>query len=319
MDIVLNRRAGVSVRDQLVAHLEMQILSGALTAGKRLPSVRALARRLKVHPNTISAAYQELQTAGHVERRQGSGIFVCTHAPRSLDEARGLDEMIRMALQAAFRRGFTAAEVRGAVARWLAASPIDRVLVVDAERELAELLMAELARDLELPVRPMTIDELSQAPEQAAGALIVAHRYHAGRIGRLLPGAPIEPLNIQMPEEVRKGTARLPAGSMILMVSHSPALLPIGFALLQSMRGDELVVEARLRSAAKEWKPLLRSADLVVADVVSYPSVKEQTSRRVHEVRVVAAESIARVLGNLGTVSPGFEAADDARRAPRRR
>src|SRR3954471_21578150 len=77
MDIVLNRRAGVSVRDQLVAQIEMNILGGALGPGQRMPSVRALARRLSVHPNTVSAAYQELQDAGYVERRQGSGVFLC--------------------------------------------------------------------------------------------------------------------------------------------------------------------------------------------------------------------------------------------------
>ena len=88
MELALNRRAGVPVRDQLVAHLEMQILSGHLLAGKRLPSVRALALRLKVHPNTVSAAYRTLQNVGLVERRQGSGFYVRSHAPRVLDDAR---------------------------------------------------------------------------------------------------------------------------------------------------------------------------------------------------------------------------------------
>src|SRR5687767_12019448 len=160
MEVALNRRAGVPVREQLVAHLEMKILSGDLVAGKRLPSVRALARRLKVHPNTISAAYRALQNLGLVERRQGSGVYVRTHAPHAIDDARGLDEMIRMALQTAFRRGFTGAEVRAAVTRWLAAAPAERVLVVDAEREMAELLVHELQPELKVPVEGMTFEEL---------------------------------------------------------------------------------------------------------------------------------------------------------------
>ena len=98
MDIVLNRRGGVPVRDQLVTQLELKILGGELAQGQRLPSVRALARRLKVHHNTVSAAYQDLEAAGHVELQRGSGVFVRGGGPRILTEARGLDEMIRLAL-----------------------------------------------------------------------------------------------------------------------------------------------------------------------------------------------------------------------------
>ena len=87
MDIFINRRGGVPVRDQLVTQLELKILGGELTQGQRLPSVRALARRLKVHHNTVSAAYQDLQVAGHVDLRRGSGVFVRTGGPRALAEA----------------------------------------------------------------------------------------------------------------------------------------------------------------------------------------------------------------------------------------
>ena len=45
MDIFVNRRGGVPVRDQLVTQLELKILGGELAQGQRLPSVRALARR----------------------------------------------------------------------------------------------------------------------------------------------------------------------------------------------------------------------------------------------------------------------------------
>ena len=106
MDLVLNRRGGVPVRDQLVAQLELKILSGDLAPGQKLPSVRALARRLKVHPNTVSAAYQDLKTGGQVELRRGSCVFVRRGGPTALQDARGLDEMIRLALNTAFRKGF---------------------------------------------------------------------------------------------------------------------------------------------------------------------------------------------------------------------
>src|SRR5574341_1776456 len=98
MDIVLNRRGGVPVREQIATQLELKILVGELAHGQRLPSVRSLARRLKVHHNTVSAAYRELQEAGHVNLRRGSGVFVRRAGPTELPEARDLDEMIRLFL-----------------------------------------------------------------------------------------------------------------------------------------------------------------------------------------------------------------------------
>jgi DNA-binding transcriptional regulator YhcF (GntR family) len=320
--ISLNKHAGVSVRDQLVAQLEMQILSGAVTAGTRLPSVRALARRLAVHANTVSAAYRELQKVGHVERRQGSGVYVRSHGPRTLEDATGLDEMIRMALQAAFRRGFQAEEIRSAVARWLSASSVDRVLVVDVEREMADLLVHELASVIETPVQGITIDELTADPQRAAGAVLAAHRYHVGRIARRLAGVPIVALNIQA-LDVRDAVRKLPAGSLIVVVSHSAALLPIATVLLHTMRDGDITVEGRVRTDTRDWRPLVRGSEFVLADMLSFPAVRTFSPRRVTEFRIIAPESIERLrtalaLGHGAMPSPVGAAPTEGRTKPKR-
>src|SRR5438874_3435518 len=157
LDIVLNRRGGVPIRDQLVTQLELKILDGTLAHGQKLPSVRALARRLKVHHNTVSAAYQDLEQAGHVDLRRGSGVFVRHAGATALPEAAGLDEMIRLALHAAFRKGFSGAEIRAAVERWLAAAPPDRVVVVDPSPQMGELLVHELREVLGIPASSCTL------------------------------------------------------------------------------------------------------------------------------------------------------------------
>src|SRR5512139_2510253 len=109
----------------------MKLLGGEIAPGQRLPSVRVLARRLGLHANTVSGAYRELEKAGHVELRRGAGVFVKPPAAARLEEARGLDEMLRLALNVAFKKGFSGAEIRTAVERWLSAAPPDRVVVVD--------------------------------------------------------------------------------------------------------------------------------------------------------------------------------------------
>jgi DNA-binding transcriptional regulator YhcF (GntR family) len=315
MDLILNRRAGISVRDQLVAQLEMKILGGVLAPGQRMPSVRALARRLAVHPNTVSAAYQALQESGYLERRQGSGVFLSSEAPKGLEDARGLDEMIRMALQAAFSRGFSGADIRVAVERWLAAAPPDRVLVADLEIELAELIAAELKDLVSTPVGIDTIDALRAAPERASGAMVVASRHHIGTLKRLLPGVPVEPVPLVVSKVVTQGLQRLPEGALFLAVSHSPVLLEMAAVLANTQRGDEIIVETRPLNKAREWRALARGADLIFADVLSYPVVHPVRPERVREFRVIDEGHLERLRDNLQVVLPRHPIALEMRAA----
>jgi DNA-binding transcriptional regulator YhcF (GntR family) len=304
MDFVLNRRGGVSIRDQLVAQLELKILCGDLAPGRRLPSVRALARRLKVHANTVSAAYQDLEAAGQVKLRRGSGVFVRDGAPATLEQARGLDEMIRMALHAAFRKGFSGPAIRSAVERWLAASPPDRVVVVDSVRETAELIVHEISSALRVQASTCTLAELERDTAALSGALAVVTPYHQETLGRLVPEAALEVVNLELTDEDRKAILRLPQGAIVLLVSHSPAVLSFGSVLFRSLRGDELLVETRLLSAAREWKRLLPAADLVAADALAAESVRRSGARKLREVRIVSAGALARLRETLDVVVP---------------
>jgi len=58
------------------------VAMGALRAGGPVPSVRELARDLRVNPMTVSKAYQRLSEAGLLEVRRGEGTFVSPGAPR---------------------------------------------------------------------------------------------------------------------------------------------------------------------------------------------------------------------------------------------
>ena len=61
---------------QLMEQVQYYVASGAVQAGQKLPSIRELARYLGVNPSTVVKSYGELEHAGVIERRQGSGVFV---------------------------------------------------------------------------------------------------------------------------------------------------------------------------------------------------------------------------------------------------
>jgi GntR family transcriptional regulator len=313
VDFVLNRKGGVPLHDQLLAQLEMKILAGAIAPGERLPSVRVLARRLGLHANTVSGAYRQLQQAGHVELRRGAGVFVRAGAPASLEEARGLDEMIRLAVNAALRKGHSGPEIRCAVERWLRAAPAERVLVADPQRETVELVAHEIRSALGVPVSGCTLDELERQPDLVSGALVLAVPYHAARVARLAPGATLQELHVGAPAADRQAVLSLPAGAMALVVSRSSNLLQFADAFLGSLRGDELLVQTRLAGSRAEWRRLVPVADVVFADLLAAAEVRAASPRRLRELRLVAEEDLARVRHALGLAPAAAGAGGDGR------
>ena len=61
---------------QIAARVRVAIAAGELQPGEALPSVRELARRLRMNPATVAQAYKELAREGFVETRHGAGTFI---------------------------------------------------------------------------------------------------------------------------------------------------------------------------------------------------------------------------------------------------
>jgi GntR family transcriptional regulator len=67
---------GVPIYLQIVNQVKYLVASGGLAPGEELPSIRALAERLLINPNTVARAYRELELAGVVSTRRASGTYV---------------------------------------------------------------------------------------------------------------------------------------------------------------------------------------------------------------------------------------------------
>lgn len=73
--IQLNYRESKPIYEQIKDGFRKLILSEALGANEKLPSVRELASSLTINPNTISRAYRELENEGYVYSIAGKGTF----------------------------------------------------------------------------------------------------------------------------------------------------------------------------------------------------------------------------------------------------
>jgi len=319
MDIVLNRKGGIPVRDQLVAQIEMRILGGDLPAGERLPSVRALARKLRVHANTISAAYQLLEAKGHVQMRKGAGVYVRTVGAASLAAARDLDEMIALAVEEAARKGFKVAAIRAAVLRWLDSGPPSRLVTVDPSPSMAELLRAEVAPAVSLPVEARALTAIEQAPELLEGALAVSLPYHMAALRRLAPRATVLEVNLEVTAAVPQALKGLSTGAIVLVVSHADTVLPYSRTLLKSLRDDDLLVETRLLSDVRGWRRLLPAVDAVFADSLSAETVGKVRSRGLVPFRLLSDAALVRIAAAARAAPEGEARASAAQRSRKRR
>ena len=94
MDIILSNSSGKPIYEQIADQVREQILSGALSAGDALPSMRVLAKELRISVITTKRAYEELERDGFLDNVPGKGCFV---APQNRELGRKV--MIRRVLQ----------------------------------------------------------------------------------------------------------------------------------------------------------------------------------------------------------------------------
>jgi GntR family transcriptional regulator len=76
LQIHINSHDGVPIYLQIVNQVKHLAAAGRLAAGEEIPPIRVLAEQLVVNPNTVARAYLELERAGLVTKRHGSGTYV---------------------------------------------------------------------------------------------------------------------------------------------------------------------------------------------------------------------------------------------------
>ena len=81
MDIILSNSSGKPIYEQIADQVREQILSGALSAGDALPSMRVLAKELRISVITTKRAYEDLEQAGFINTVPGKGCFVAPQNP----------------------------------------------------------------------------------------------------------------------------------------------------------------------------------------------------------------------------------------------
>ena len=105
--VVLDHRDARPLYLQVKDSLRRMMLTGLLTPGEKLPSVRALATQLAINPNTIQRAYGELEAEGYVYSVRGRGSFVAETDSGQAQRIRELTEKLKPLLEELKALGYT--------------------------------------------------------------------------------------------------------------------------------------------------------------------------------------------------------------------
>ena len=86
MDIIISNTSGVPIYEQIEEQIKSLIMTGELAAGDALPSMRILAKDLKISVITTKRAFEDLERDGYIESVVGKGSFVKGINPELMKE-----------------------------------------------------------------------------------------------------------------------------------------------------------------------------------------------------------------------------------------
>lgn len=272
MQISLSRDSDVPLWQQLAEQVVFLITTGELRAGQHLPSVRALARRARVHHNTVSEAYQDLVRRKWLTRRRGSRLVVGARADSGKQSPSNLDELINESIQRAKEMGYSLQVLTERVRERLLAEPPDHILVVEQEAGLCEIIRKEAVDTLRYPVETCSPEQFAREPVRIIGAQVFAPNFVIEELSSLIPGSrPAVPITYSGADRHIEFIRKLKKPSIVAAVSASESMLKTARSLFAPAIGRKHTFQAILFSRMGPTD--LRGIDLAFCDSLAFNTV----------------------------------------------
>lgn len=112
--MIIDPKSTVPVYRQIAEQISRAIGAGVYQPGEAIPSQRSLAVELRVNPNTVQRAFDELLRDGVIESRRGLGVFVVDreHATPQGTKEKSCESALMRAIDAALDAGMTPSRIR---------------------------------------------------------------------------------------------------------------------------------------------------------------------------------------------------------------
>ena len=114
MDIIISNSSNIPLYEQVKEQIKNKIVSNELKTGELLPSIRSLAKDLRISVITTKNAYEELEREGYVETIPGKGTYVANKNKELIKEEQlqKIEGLIHTAVSIAKISGISKEEIR---------------------------------------------------------------------------------------------------------------------------------------------------------------------------------------------------------------
>lgn len=288
VQIHLHDQGNLPLYLQIKYQLSHQISSRRLPPGARLPTVRELAQRLQVNPNTVALAYRELQADGLVEAFPRRGTFVRMFSQGVHGEGERharLSDTLRQAYHQARALGFAEAEIAQRFLSLASQGPTPVPLVfVDQTADIVSKYGALIEHHLgeDVRVTGLTLARLLRADQALRGRLedayyVLAFPRNVPALARLLPKVMgafdiVTVASAPLPETISALRALAPATRVVLLTEER-FLNPSLNLIQQHTSLDPDAVPAFTQAKDERFGRAMAQADLLLYGYTAKPLI----------------------------------------------
>ncbi|MEM8677142.1 MAG: GntR family transcriptional regulator [Cyanobacteria bacterium P01_G01_bin.67] len=276
----------VPASKQLFAQIQFAIASGQYPPAHRLPSTRQLAMITGLHRNTISKVYQQLEENGLVESIAGSGIYVKLHERENIIESDSPVNIsvntIKESIDRILELGCTINQVKELFLEEInwRLSCCERIVVTVPERDIeaGEIIRKELKDSFAVDIELIELERIPQILAEINFGTLITNRYFIQEVLALVPPnsfrvIPIDMYDFKKELEIIRG---LPSQACLGIVSLSEGTLSVASSIINSQRGDDLLVLTSSLSDRDRLRAVIRAAHTIIAGYTSYDLVKTE-------------------------------------------
>lgn len=288
MKIWLSKNSEISIHEQLVVQISLGIAGFDLKTGEKLPGTRELARRFRVHPNTINAAYKELAEQGFVEFRKGSGVFV-RESGNNKNNPNSLDQIIARFLHETRQHGFDLREVRRRLKYHLELQAQENLLIVESDEEMREVLIEEISQVANREISGISIEDFQKQNGQTKGQIIALYDERENIQPFLSSDKSPVFLKLNSVSASMTGQNRPTEKDLIAVVSHWEKFLKFAktFLTAAQIESDALLLRS---TKDKNWRKGLDAASMIICDSLTAKKLSKHSNLRIF--RLISDESL---------------------------
>lgn len=300
MKLWLSRNSDVPMREQLVIQIKLGIASEDLAHGEKLPSRQEIARRFKIHPNTVSNAYQELADRGLLEFRQGSGFYVQHDNSGAPKESVDLQALVTRFLNTAKSFGFSDEDIKNCVNKRLSSEIPRSFLVVESKKSLRQILVAEIKEATGATVYGISLEDFENEYREIDANFVASFSERPNVDEILANEKPCIYLKPNSVSEAMSGETRPSKDSLIAIVSGWDGFLFMAKTVLVAaeIESDSIIVR---NTDEEDWNRGLESAWIIICD--SFTAKSLPVSKKIRTFRVISDDSLGELRETLQQAS----------------